>query len=74
MATEALRQDMKDKPEYSEDTEMKAQQFKELKKKLGDLTASQLKTLQGEISMTLNKKEKPLLSTEEREMLSKLFV
>lgn len=64
---------MKDKPEYSEDTEMKAQQFKELKK-LGDLTASQLKTLQGEISMTLNKKEKPLLSTEEREMLSKLFV
>ncbi|HGF5182372.1 hypothetical protein [Vibrio parahaemolyticus] len=65
---------MKDKPECSEDTEMKAQQFKELKKKLGDLTASQLKTLQGEISMTLNKKEKPLLSTEEREMLSKLFV
>ncbi|EGR1121907.1 hypothetical protein EFT81_21860 [Vibrio parahaemolyticus] len=74
MATEAVRQDMKDKPEYSEDTEMKAQKFKELKKKLGDLTASQLKTLQGEISMTLNKKEKPLLSTEEREMLSKLFV
>lgn len=48
---------MKDKPEYSEDTEMKAQQFKELKKKLGDLTASQLKTLQGEISMTLNKRK-----------------
>jgi len=51
-----------------------AQQFNELKQKLRYLTASQLKSLQGEISVKLNKTQNPVLSVEEREMLSKLFV
>ncbi|PFG57978.1 hypothetical protein ATG66_0480 [Vibrio sp. ES.051] len=53
---------------------MTAQQFNELKQKLSNLTASQLKSLQGEISIKLNNKQNPLLSVEERDMLSKLFV
>ncbi|BDR19997.1 hypothetical protein VspSTUT16_33430 [Vibrio sp. STUT-A16] len=64
---------MKDKPNYNEGIEMNAQQFNELKQKLSDLTASQLKSLQGEISVKLNKTQNPVLSVEEREMLSKLF-
>ncbi|GLR04841.1 hypothetical protein [Vibrio hyugaensis] len=52
---------------------MTTQQFNELRQKINDLTASQLKSLQGDISHSLNKKESPLLSNEEREMLSKLF-
>ncbi|MCS0022958.1 hypothetical protein NB576_07795 [Vibrio antiquarius] len=63
----------KDKPNYNEGIEMNAQQFNELKQKLSDLTASQLKSLQGEISVKLNKTQNPVLSVEEREMLSKLF-
>ncbi|CAE6941854.1 hypothetical protein AB3Y13_04490 [Vibrio alginolyticus] len=58
---------------YNEDLEMTTQQFNELKRKLTDLTDSQLKSLQGEISLTLNQKRETLLSTEEREMLSQLF-
>ncbi|MCA0936391.1 hypothetical protein LCL85_12695 [Vibrio alginolyticus] len=58
---------------YNEDIEMTTQQFNELKRKLTDLTDSQLKSLQGEISLTLNQKRETLLSTEEREMLSQLF-
>ncbi|HHF3035867.1 TPA: hypothetical protein ACPJ07_000527 [Vibrio diabolicus] len=65
--------EMKDKPDYNEGIEMNAQQFNELKQKLSDLTASQLKSLQGEISVKLNKTQNPVLSVEEREMLSKLF-
>lgn len=52
---------------------MTTQQFDELKRKLRDLTDSQLKSLQGEISLTLNKKREPVLSSEEREMISQLF-
>ncbi|WP_164837286.1 hypothetical protein SO574_20360 [Vibrio alfacsensis] len=52
---------------------MTTQQFNELKKKINDMTASQLRSLQGEINNTLNKKTTPVLSNEEREMLSKLF-
>lgn len=44
-----------DKPNHDEGIEMNAQQFNELKQKLSDLTASQLKSLQGEISVKLNK-------------------
>ncbi|ELB2806481.1 hypothetical protein ACOGST_002397 [Vibrio alginolyticus] len=63
-----------DKPNnHDEGIEMNAQQFNELKQKLSDLTASQLKSLQGEISVKLNKAQKPVLSGEEREMLAKLF-
>ncbi|HHF3229546.1 TPA: hypothetical protein ACPJ2O_001090 [Vibrio diabolicus] len=62
-----------DKPNHDEGIEMNAQQFNELKQKLSDLTASQLKSLQGEISVKLNKVQKPILSGEEREMLAKLF-
>jgi len=69
---EAFRE-MKDKPNYNEGIEMNAQQLNELKQKLSDLTASQLKSLQGEISVKLNKTQNPVLSVEEREMLSKLF-
>ncbi len=58
---------------YNEDFDMTTQQFNELKRKLRDLTDSQLKSLQGEISLTLNKKRDPLLSSEEREMISQLF-
>lgn len=65
--------EMKDKPNYNEGIEMNAQQFNELKQKLSDLTANQLKSLQGEISVKLNKTQNPVLSVEEREMLSKLF-
>ncbi len=64
---------MKEKPNKCEEIEMTTQQFNELRKKINDLTASQLKSLQGDISQSLNKKESPLLSSEEREMLSKLF-
>ncbi|EKM27737.1 MULTISPECIES: hypothetical protein [Vibrio] len=52
---------------------MTTQQFNELRKKINELTAAQLKSLQGDISHSLNKKESPLLSNEERDMLSKLF-
>lgn len=52
---------------------MNKQQFNELKQKLSDLTDSQLKSLQGEISKTLDKKRSPLLSSEEHEMISQLF-
>ncbi|MGY0614767.1 hypothetical protein [Vibrio sp. FJH11] len=52
---------------------MTTQQFNELKRKLSDLTDSQLKSLQGEISQTLNKKREPILSSEEREMIARLF-
>ncbi len=62
-----------DKPNHDEGIEMNAQQFNELKQKLSDLTASQFKSLQGEISVKLNKAQKPVLSGEEREMLAKLF-
>ncbi|ENK3143389.1 hypothetical protein AB3D27_000636 [Vibrio alginolyticus] len=62
-----------DKPNHDEGIEMNAQQFNELKQKISDLTASQLKSLQGEISVKLNKVQKPVLSGEEREMLAKLF-
>jgi cobalamin biosynthesis protein CobT len=58
---------------YNEDFDMTTQQFDELKRKLRDLTDSQLKSLQGEISLTLNKKREPVLSSEEREMISQLF-
>ncbi len=64
---------MKDKPVYNEECDMNKQQFNELKQKLSDLTDSQLKSLQGEISNTLDKKRSPLLSSEEREMISQLF-
>jgi hypothetical protein len=64
---------MKDKPVYNEECDMNKQQFNELKQKLSDLTDSQLKSLQGEISKTLDKKRSPLLSSEEREMISQLF-
>ena len=47
-----------DKPNHDEGIEMNAQQFNELKQKLSDLTASQLKSLQGEISVKLNKAQK----------------
>ena len=52
---------------------MNKQKFNELKQKLSDLTDSQLKSLQGEIRKTLDKKRSPLLSSEEREMISQLF-
>ncbi|UTZ38415.1 hypothetical protein HB763_17335 [Vibrio campbellii] len=52
---------------------MTTQQFNELRKKINELTAAQLKSLQGDINYSLHKKESPLLSSEEREMLSKLF-
>ncbi len=58
---------------YNEDLDMTTQQFNELKSKLTNLTDSQLKSLQGEINLTLNQKRESLLSTEEREMLSQLF-
>ncbi len=58
---------------YNEDLEMTTQQFNELKSKLTNLTDSQLKSLQGEINLTLNQKRESLLSIEEREMLSQLF-
>ena len=63
----------KDEPVYNEDFDMTTQQFNELKRKLSDLTDSQLKSLQGEISQTLNKKREPILSSEEREMIARLF-
>lgn len=63
----------KDEPVYNEDFGMTTQQFNELKRKLSDLTDSQLKSLQGEISQTLNKKREPILSSEEREMIARLF-
>ncbi|MEF1311392.1 hypothetical protein QTO01_14900 [Vibrio mytili] len=53
---------------------MTTQQFNELKSKLSELTTHQLKSLQGEINSTLNEKQEPVLTTEEREMLSQLFV
>ena len=52
---------------------MTSQQFNELRKKINELTAAQLKSLQGDINHSLHKKESPLLSSEERELLSKLF-
>ncbi len=58
---------------YSEDLEMTTQQFNELKRKLNDLTDTQLRSLQGQINLTLNQKRETLLSSEEREMLSQLF-
>ena len=58
---------------YNEECDMNKQQFNELKQKLSDLTDTQLKSLQGEISKTLDKKRSPLLSSEEREMISQLF-
>ena len=58
---------------YNEECDMNKQQFNELKQKLSDLSDSQLKSLQGEISKTLDKKRSPLLSSEEREMISQLF-
>ena len=64
---------MKEKPKKCEEIEMTTQQFNELRQKINELTASQLKSLQGDISQSLNKKESPLLSIEERDMLSKLF-
>jgi uncharacterized FlaG/YvyC family protein len=64
---------MKEKPKKREEVEMTTQQFNELRKKINELTAAQLKSLQGDINYSLHKKESPLLSSEEREMLSKLF-
>ena len=64
---------MKERPKKREEVEMTTQQFNELRKKINELTAAQLKSLQGDINHSLNKKESPLLSSEEREMLSKLF-
>lgn len=64
---------MKEKPKKREEVEMTTQQFNELRKKINELTAAQLKSLQGDINHSLHKKENPLLSSEEREMLSKLF-
>ncbi len=48
-------------------------QFNQLRLMLNDLTDNQLKLLQGDITTTLNKNRNPLLSMEEREMLSQLF-
>ena len=64
---------MKEKPKKHEEVEMTTQQFNELRKKINELTAAHLKSLQGDINYSLHKKESPLLSSEEREMLSKLF-
>ncbi|AIV08647.1 hypothetical protein LA59_24980 [Vibrio harveyi] len=64
---------MKEKPKKCGEVTMTTQEFYELRKKINELTASQLKSLQGEINLSLNKKESPLLSSEERDMLSKLF-
>ncbi|MGR5238235.1 hypothetical protein [Vibrio alfacsensis] len=64
---------MKAKPNHDAGVTMTAQQFNELREKINELTASQLRSLQGEISQTLNKKSAPILSSEEQELLSKLF-
>ena len=64
---------MREKPKKRGEVEMTTQQFNELRKKINELTAAQLKSLQGDITHSLNKKESPLLSIEERDMLSKLF-
>lgn len=64
---------MMDKPNQDAGITMTAQQFNDLKEKIHELTASQLRSLQGEISQTLSKKSPPILSSEEQEMLSKLF-
>ncbi|CAM2780913.1 hypothetical protein [Vibrio mytili] len=53
---------------------MTTQQFNDLKSKLSDLTTNQLKSLQGAINSTLNEKQEPVLSAEERDMLAQLFV
>ena len=64
---------MKEKPKKLEEIEMTTQQFNELRKKIKELTATQLKSLQSDINHSLHKKESTLLSSEELEMLSKLF-
>lgn len=48
---------MKEKPEKCEEIEMTTQQFNELRQKINELTASQLKSLQGDISQSLNKRK-----------------
>ena len=64
---------MKEKSKKPEEIEMTTQQFNELRKKIKELTATQLKSLQSDINRSLHKKESTLLSNEELEMLSKLF-
>jgi BMFP domain-containing protein YqiC len=62
-----------EKTGYHEGEAMTSKQFNELKQKISELTANQLKSLQGEINQKLNHNISPVLSGEEREMLSKLF-
>ncbi len=48
---------MKEKPKKREEVEMTTQQFNELRKKINELTAAQLKSLQGDINHSLHKKK-----------------
>ncbi|MEF1341613.1 hypothetical protein REH81_33505, partial [Vibrio rotiferianus] len=54
--------------------EMTTQQFNELMDKLDLLNSNQLKTLKSQINHQLDKTSSPVLSSEEKDMLSKLFV
>ncbi|MGR5195983.1 hypothetical protein [Vibrio sp. WZ-1] len=54
--------------------EMTNQQFNELMDKLDLMNSAQLKTLKSQINHQLDKASSPVLSTEEKDMLSKLFV
>jgi hypothetical protein len=53
---------------------MTTQQFNELMDKLDLLNSNQLKTLKSQINHQLDKTSSPILSSEEKDMLSKLFV
>ena len=64
---------MNEKIKQSEEVKLTTQQFNELREKINELTAAQLKSLQGDINHSLHKKDAPLLSSEECELLSKLF-
>ncbi len=64
---------MNEKTKQCEEISMTTQQFNELREKINELTAAQLKSLQGDINHSLHKKASPLLSSEEYELLSKLF-